>query len=239
MNGREGLVFNTFDREAEIEIRERKLPHWFQVGVAMFVTFRTADSIPKRVLLRWQRELVEWLKSKRLPCDLANSMVGNFPTDRSLVIKQIGFNSYREFKRLSDRVFHRSLDECYGDCLLRDPLVAQIVAEAILHFDGDRYDLDCFIVMPNHVHAIVQFRAVAGLEIVSQSWMRFSARRINRMLNRKGPLWQPEPFDHIIRSQEQFLYLQRYIAENPQKANVPSSECLYWSRSALRTQNAP
>ena len=60
--------------------------------------------------------------------------------------------------------------------------------------------------------------------------MRYSARRINQLLKREGLLWQAEPFDHIIGSSEQFHYLHNYIADNPKKANLPSSVYHYWSR---------
>ncbi len=45
---------------------------------------------------------------------------------------------------------------------------------------------------------------------------------------RKVHVWQPEPFDHIIRSADQFRYLRGYIADNPKKANLPIGEYLYW-----------
>jgi putative transposase len=137
---------------------------------------------------------------------------------------------YTQFKRLSDRLFHRSLDECHGACLLRRPELAKIVGDAILYYQDGKYDLDRFIVMPNHVHAIVQFRAGPDLETVSESWMRFTARRINKRLGKSGAFWQHEPFDHIIRSPEQFVYLQGYISDNPKKANLPAGDYLYWER---------
>ena len=59
-------VFRSFDPDAELEITSRNLPHWFQVGAAMFVTFRTADSLPKEVLVRWQKELEHWLLARDL-----------------------------------------------------------------------------------------------------------------------------------------------------------------------------
>ncbi len=85
--------------------------------------------------------------------------------------------------------------------------------------------------MPNHVHAIVQFRPDADLKTISESWMRYTARQINRVNSGTGAFWQPEPFDHTIRSYEQFLNLQDYIADNPRKANLKEGEYLYWERS--------
>lgn len=107
---------------------------------------------------------------------------------------------------------------------------ADIVGHAIRLFDAQRYDLDRFVVMPNHVHALVQFRAGFDLKVVGQSWMRYTARVINQRSERRGELWQPEPYDHIIRSSQQFECLQHYIADNPDKAKLKQGEFLYWQR---------
>ena len=97
----------------------------------------------------------------------------------------------------------------------------------MLFYNEDKYDLDRFVVMPNHVHVIVQFRMGGSLSVVSQSWMRYTARQINAATSASGEFWQPAPFDHIIRSPEQFEYLQQYIFENPKKANLRKGEFLY------------
>ena len=55
----ERVVFGSFDPDAEVEVTQRNLPHWFQPGAAMFITFRAANSLPEDVILRWQRELEE------------------------------------------------------------------------------------------------------------------------------------------------------------------------------------
>jgi putative transposase len=170
------------------------------------------------------------LNRSSLPIGLGASLVnGRFP-DHDVMLKQLNPGQSAEFKRLSDRIFHRSLDECHGRCLFRKSEIASEVANSILHFDGVRYDLDRFVIMPNHVHAIVQFRTGFDLTVVGQSWMRYSARTVNQLLNESGALWQPEPFDHIIRIDRQFEYLQQYILDNPSKANVKESEFLYWQR---------
>ena len=224
------VVFNPLDREAAIDVSARNLPHWFQVGAAIFVTFRTADSLPREVLLRWHRELTEWLERNGLPVELADSTVHRHLPNHEQILDSIPVRQRRKFRQFSDRMFHCSLDECHGACKLREPGLAKIVGDAIRFGDGTQYDLDNFIVMPNHVHAIVQFRQGSGLEIVSQSWMRFTARRINSVTGESGAFWQSEPFDHIIRSSEQFCYLHDYVADNPEKAGLVPTDCLYWHR---------
>ena len=58
------VSFNPLDANAEVSISDRNLPHWFQVGAAMFVTFRCADSMPQEVVLRRRQELQEWLRQQ-------------------------------------------------------------------------------------------------------------------------------------------------------------------------------
>lgn len=224
------VAFRPLDRRAEIEITERNLPHWFQSGTAAFVTFRLADSLPRQVILRMAEELREWLKVRSLPLSLTESLLGSVGFDLQPIINQMDASQQRAFRKMTNQLIHRSLDNCYGSCLLKNPEVAGIVADSIKRFDGEKYDLDSWVIMPNHVHVIVQFRHENGLHTIGQSWMRYTARKINERFGQKGVLWQPEPFDHAIRSAEHFEYFQRYIFENPIKAKLTHGEFLYWRR---------
>ena len=100
-----------------------------------------------------------------------------------------------------------------------------IVSEAFLYFDGKRYDIERFVIMPNHVHVLIQMRQGFPLRKQFRELLQYTARQINNMLGRKGALWQAEPFDHVVRSETQFEYLQRYIDDNPKKARLSESEC--------------
>jgi len=217
------LIFNAFNPQSEVQRSSRNLPHWFQQDVAVFLTFRTADSMPREVIERWNEEQKAWL----LHHGLESSLVAD-PT----LLTKLSLPMQSEFRRLRDRLWHRSLDDCHGACLLRQPKLARIVGDALRYFDGDRYDLDSFIVLPNHVHLLVQFRPPTTLKTQVQSWLRYSAREINKLCGKSGAFWQSEAFDHLVRSPEQFAYLQRYIAENPKKANLPAGDSLYWTRVA-------
>ncbi len=59
------------------------------------------------------------------------------------------------------------------------------------------------------------------------SWLHYTAYKINQQLDRKGKFWQQEPFDHLARSPEQYLYLRQYIADNPAKAGLSPGNYLY------------
>src|SRR6266403_1570918 len=61
----------------------------------------------------------------------------------------------RESEQVEDKLRWRIeayLDQGYGACYLSDIRIANMVQNALLHFDGDRYRLSAWIIMPNHVH---------------------------------------------------------------------------------------
>jgi putative DNA methylase len=112
------------------------------------------------------------------------------------------------------------LDQGHGSCYLRDDLIAEIVQNAMLHFDKKRYRLHAWVVMPNHVHTL--YTAEPGWELsqIAHSWKSYTATECNKVLQRKGEFWQREPFDRYIRSEKHFANALRYIEENPVKAGL-------------------
>jgi REP element-mobilizing transposase RayT len=75
------------------------------------------------------------------------------------------------------------------------------VADALRHFDGERYRLVAWCVMPNHVHAVVQPAAGHVLEEIVHSWKSFTAHQANKLLGRTGPFWMAEAYDHLVRDE--------------------------------------
>lgn len=220
--------FKLFDRSQPLEIAARFLPHWFQSEVAIFVTFRTADSLPKPVLQKMQQDLSAWLLERQLPEELATTLIQERTSEHQNLLANLSLADRNSIKRQISRMRDLALDNCHGACLFRRPELAEIVAQHILFFDGERYDIASFVVMPNHVHAIVQFRTGYKLNLIGQSWMRLSARRINEYMGTKGEIWQPEPFDHLIRSTNEFEYLHNYIRDNPHNAKLKAGEYYYY-----------
>lgn len=218
----EDVEFGFFDPSGELEISARDLPHWFQPNVAVFLTFRTADSLPREVVRQWENEQRAWLMQNGFKIGPDDALPD---WDRLPDILRQSFRKHRE------RRWHWHLDSCQGECLLRRRDLAQIVMDSLRHFDGARYDLDCAIVMPNHVHLLVQFRPPTTCRGQCESWLHYTAWQINKQLGRKGPFWQSEPFDHLVRSANQFVYLRGYIAANGSKANLPQTDYLFWRRS--------
>ncbi len=114
---------------------------------------------------------------------------------------------------------------------MRSPVLAQIVAASLRHFDGDRYELTDFVVMPNHVHVLAAFLDEKAMLEQCESWKHYTATQINRHLGRKGRFWQQDGFDHLVRTAGQFDYLRLYIAENPNKAKLREGEFVHYSKN--------
>ncbi|MCB9894250.1 MAG: transposase [Planctomycetes bacterium] len=112
------------------------------------------------------------------------------------------------------------LDTGYGECLLRDAKIAGIVQSALQHFDGIRYELLNWCVMPNHVHALFTPLPGHALSGIVHSWKSFTAKAINKALGRNGQVWMPDYFDRFVRDAEHFGTAMNYIDQNPVRAGL-------------------
>jgi len=129
------------------------------------------------------------------------------------------------------------LDSGVGECLLSIPEVALIVERALLFFDGQRYRLLAWCVMPNHVHTLIRQEPGFPLGKTVQSWKSFTAKEINSSLGRSGHVWHPDYFDRFIRNEEHLSAALTYIEKNPVKAGlVKEAKNWLWS-SARRRQS--
>jgi type I restriction enzyme R subunit len=207
----------SFDPKGELLIYEHCRPHWSQAGAVVFITFRTQDSIPREVIERWDREKQEWLR-------LRGRDTG---AHWSAIVQTLSEKERADFQKTFNRCREEFLDSCHGRCLLRRPELARIVADALLHFDGQRYHMGDFVVMPNHVHLLAAFSTADAMKEQCDAWLNYTAFRINQAIGEKGKFWQQEPFDHLVRSPEQYDYLRRYIADNPHKAGLGPGEYHY------------
>jgi REP element-mobilizing transposase RayT len=203
-------------RFGEVKIRDRgRLPHWEKEGASYFITFRLADSLPKSVLDRIESERQAIVKT-------ANQLHRILSADER-----------RKIQRLSTPTIEQFLDNSAGACHLRNPVIAEEMANTLRHFDQTRYRLFAWCIMPNHVHVVVRLFPGETLAAVVHSWKSFSAKRANKILGVGGAFWQREYYDHLIRSEEEFERAVRYVAENPDKANLR-----HWSWVWVRGRDA-
>ena len=119
-----------------------------------------------------------------------------------------------------------------GSCLLRESSFATLLTNAMHHFDGERYELGAYVVMPNHCHAILRPLACAAhpLENLLGSWKQYSGKRINQKRGVNGELWQDESYDRIVRDEEHLYRSLQYIGRNPEMAGLGRDVCPLWVR---------
>ena len=216
------LPIQYFDPQQEIVAWEgRRLPHWGQAGTVCFATWRTWDSIPEGVLKRWRLERVAWLR--KLGID------PQAPTWK-IEVQRLPTAQTQQFRNLTAERWDNELDKGGGACVLRRAEFSRIVADSLLHFDGDRYEMLDFVVMPNHVHLLAAFPSAESMEAQFRSWKRFTSRKIQEDLGTSGRFWQVEDFDHLVRSEDQFFHFRKYIAENPHKANLKLGDYQHYSK---------
>jgi REP element-mobilizing transposase RayT len=102
-----------------------------------------------------------------------------------------------------------------------------LVADAIRHFDRRRYELIAYVVMDDHVHALVYPLADHTLSGIVHSWKSYSARELRRFGERTSPVWQGEYFDRIVRDESELTEKADYILGNPVK-RWPEIEDYLW-----------
>ncbi len=196
--------FVGLDPGKPVTIYHRHLPHWRQEGASYFVTFRLADSLPQRRLDEMKEERERWTRAHP-----AASRDEEETFHRNVVVK-----------------VERWLDQGHGSCVLSQPDPSAVVEDALMHFNGSRYDLFSYAIMPNHVHLAARPREGHVLETLLQSVKRHTAAQINAAAGRKGTLWQQESFDRIIRDTPHLRKVITYIEKNPIKIN---RECPCWT----------
>ncbi len=164
-----------------------------------FVTFRLADSLPRTVLeqIGQRKQLLESARRAGrtlLPCETV------------------------ALAELTAVRIEALLDSGGGSCALRNPQIANSVEQALERWNGARYDLAVYCIMPNHVHAVVRVASGESLPRLLSSWKSYTANVANATLNRTGHFWQREYYDRLIRSGDEFERAIEYVRTNPQRA---------------------
>ena len=190
-----------------------KLPHLKREGVAYFVTFRLADSLPAREVARLKHERAAILEQARA------------------AKRPLTWHEELQLLAWYGEKVETLLDAGHGACWLSQPEIAGLVAQTLQYFASTRYELRAWVVMPNHVHAIVWPMPGHGLSEILHSWKSYTGNQANRMLHRTGqPFWQTESFDHWIRDAEEQSRLMAYVRRNPVKAGFCATpESWPWS----------
>lgn len=169
------------------------LPHFEAGDVPQSVTFRLADSLPASAQRQIRREALSGVPQRR---------------------------SANEAGALERQWIEDHLNRGTGPVWLTDPRIADAVQRSLLYFDGIRYRLHAWVIMPNHVHVMVTPDVGARLSTIVSSWKSYTSVHANALLGRSGPFWQPEYFDRFIRNARHFRSAVDYIENNPVVARL-------------------
>jgi REP element-mobilizing transposase RayT len=127
-----------------------------------------------------------------------------------------------------------------GPLHLRRPEIATVMVDAIRHGQGHMgyYQCHAFVVMANHVHLLIT--PLVEVSRITQTLKRFTSRSANHILGLTGqPFWQDESYDHLVRDDQEFDRIVRYIENNPVKAGlVAQPDAFAWSSASLRVGQA-
>ena len=200
---------------ADVRITRRNLPHWSVSGsdVIYWITFRLADSIPQEALHLWKNARDKWARAHPPPWDSATGA---------------------EYDELFGDRFEAWLDQGLGSRALAKPEIRGIVRDRILHFDGERLIVHSAVIMPTHVHALLQPLRPHAITPLLKGIKGVSARQINQALGTSGAFWQEESYDHIVRNAGQLGHYFRYIEDNPRKAGLRPDEYWLYKNSAAQ-----
>jgi len=177
------------------------LPHWTQDGATYHVVFRLTDSLPVSVVVNYRTEIESLLAAS---------------TSTGTVSDELSNRRRIRFGELVES----ALDQGLGACWLARKEIAELTVESLQHFEGQRYKLSAWCVMPNHVHVVVCPWGGHTLPAILKSWKGYIAHAANRQLRRTGEFWQPEYYDHLIRSERELADTIKYIQRNPTAAGL-------------------
>ena len=128
------------------------------------------------------------------------------------------------------------LDRGQGECGLRQPAIATETENILLAGDGRTYRLQAWVIMPNHVHLVVDVWDTP-LSRLLNLWKGRSARAANKLLKRTGHFWEREYFDTRIRDAAHLQRAIRYTESNPVKAGLTTEPKLWpWGSARWRDE---
>ena len=193
---------------------QRNLPHWHPAGKVIFLTWRLYGSLPRGIAI--PSRALSGFSGTAIPGCAKSSTSAQW--DKSF------------------RIVDAELDRgARGPLWLADPEIANCAERAILRgAQLGRFELSAYVIMPNHVHLLLEPRA--PLARITNSMKGAAARDANATLGRTGkPFWQDESFDHWIRNAAEFERIRQYIEWNPVSASlVAKPEDWKWSSASVQ-----
>lgn len=143
------------------------LPHWTQYGKITFVTFRLADSLPQHV--------IDFIKTEYESIKQQLLKEGNQ--------KELEFLQTKRHNQLE-----KYLDKGYGSCILKNKQYRDIIIQTLEHDNIVMYELHSYVIMPNHIHLLIEPKGQATIQQIIKTIKSVSAHKINKYINQTGSI---------------------------------------------------
>lgn len=176
-----------------------RLPHRFIEGQCHFFTLRVAGAIPRKEIPRIRA--------------IAKSLEATKPNS----------DQFHNLQRKYFHILESTLDQATGFIPFANSSSLYLINEELSSLSRSQLSLQRWVIMPNHLHWITYPLSREEVESVREmlnSWKGRTAKLLNQQLERKGPFWQREWFDHVVRSDYRVIRIIRYIEENPVQAGL-------------------
>lgn len=199
---------NIAQENQKFRYRSRNLPHMFDVDKPIFITYRLKFALPQKVIDTYARQKEEWTRQ----------------------LTELAAEEQKEMLKSKDSLFFAWFDALLAQSpdvprLLHREEIRNIITESFKRFDGVRYRLMAYSIMPNHVHVLILPKTqedgkIFSLQHIVYTWKKFTANTINKRLGRSGSLWQREVYDRLVRNENELNKVVDYILQNPVKAGL-------------------
>jgi putative transposase len=130
----------------------------------------------------------------------------------------------------NDRIFFITTVTAQRQPIFRRESTARLLIDTLLHYrDQGKYLLHEFVIMPDHVHALI----TPADDISLERAMQFIKGGFSFRLKARGPVWQASFSNHRVRDFEDYENHREYIRLNPVRAGLVrmAEEYLYSSAS--------
>lgn len=170
------------------------LPHIQPKNGNFFVTFRLKMQLPEKISQSLSRNYAK------------NKVDGRSLKWKSFEEQFSMYDNYLDFIKT-------------GPQYLSNSRIADMICKAIEYRDLKCYELICYSIMSNHVHLVIK-KTKDYLFNIMKSLKGYTAWEANKILGRKGPFWQVEYYDHLIRDKNDLINHINYTINNPVKAKL-------------------
>jgi hypothetical protein len=100
-----------------------------------------------------------------------------------------------------------------GRVITEPDIGTQLLASAGFYHEQERWHCRLFLLMPDHLHALLIFPSTQAMGAIVGSWKGYHA-------NHLGLAWQDNFFDHRIRNRDELQESEAYIRLNPVRRNL-------------------